>query len=88
MDSGGGGGGAKAASGSAPSAAAAAPNPTAMLSALMSKRAKLQEEVRSIERQVRSPPAPVSSWRPALFLLRTRISLCFFGIDLGDFQLL
>ncbi|XP_051193094.1 uncharacterized protein [Lolium perenne] len=52
MDSAGGGGGAKAASGSAPSAAAAAPNPTAMLSALMSKRAKLQEEVRSIERQV------------------------------------
>uniref|UniRef100_A0A453PCU4 Chromatin modification-related protein MEAF6 n=1 Tax=Aegilops tauschii subsp. strangulata TaxID=200361 RepID=A0A453PCU4_AEGTS len=56
MDSGGGGGGShKAASGSAPAAAAAAaaaPNPTAMLSALMGKRAKLQEEVRSIERQV------------------------------------
>ncbi|KAF2907503.1 hypothetical protein DAI22_12g102501 [Oryza sativa Japonica Group] len=52
MDSGGGGGALhKAASGSAPSGAAAA-NPTAMLSALMSKRAKLQEELRSIERQV------------------------------------
>ncbi|XP_006647767.1 chromatin modification-related protein MEAF6 [Oryza brachyantha] len=53
MDSGGGGGAShKAVSGSAPSAAAAAANPTAMLSALMSKRAKLQEELRSIERQV------------------------------------
>uniref|UniRef100_A0A0D9VK06 Chromatin modification-related protein MEAF6 n=1 Tax=Leersia perrieri TaxID=77586 RepID=A0A0D9VK06_9ORYZ len=54
MDSGGGGGAShKAASGSTPSvAAAAAANPTAMLSALMSKRAKLQEELRSIERQV------------------------------------
>uniref|UniRef100_A0A0D9Y5P7 Chromatin modification-related protein MEAF6 n=1 Tax=Oryza glumipatula TaxID=40148 RepID=A0A0D9Y5P7_9ORYZ len=52
MDSGGGGGAShKAASGSAPSGAVAA-NPTAMLSALMSKRAKLQEELRSIERQV------------------------------------
>jgi hypothetical protein len=28
----------------------------AMLSALMSKRAKLQEELRSIERQVRASP--------------------------------
>ncbi|KAL5212219.1 hypothetical protein ABZP36_023066 [Zizania latifolia] len=54
MDSGGGGGAShKAASGSAPSAAAAAAaNPMAMLSALMGKRAKLQEELRSIERQV------------------------------------
>jgi chromatin modification-related protein EAF6 len=55
MDSGGGAGsgGHKAASGSAPSPA---PNPTAMLSALMSKRAKLQEELRSIERQVKASP--------------------------------
>jgi hypothetical protein len=63
MDSGGGGGSGahKAASGSAPSPAQPAPNPTAMLSALMSKRAKLQEELRSIERQVRScPPHAVS----------------------------
>uniref|UniRef100_K3YWF4 Chromatin modification-related protein MEAF6 n=1 Tax=Setaria italica TaxID=4555 RepID=K3YWF4_SETIT len=54
MDSGGGGGSGahKAASGSAPSPAQPAPNPTAMLSVLMSKRAKLQEELRSIERQV------------------------------------
>ncbi|GJN21984.1 hypothetical protein PR202_gb09509 [Eleusine coracana subsp. coracana] len=58
MDSvGGGGSGAhKAASGSAPSPAPPAPNPTVMLSALMSKRAKLQEELRSIERQVRASP--------------------------------
>ncbi|XP_062222264.1 uncharacterized protein LOC133921423 [Phragmites australis] len=54
MDSGGGGGSGahKAASGSAPSPAPPAPNPTAMLSALMSKRARLQEELRFIERQV------------------------------------
>jgi chromatin modification-related protein EAF6 len=60
MDSGGGGGsgGNKAASGSAPSPA---PNPTAMLSALMSKRATLQEELRSIERQVRASPSPCFS---------------------------
>jgi hypothetical protein len=32
-----------------------------MLSALMSKRAKLQEELRSIERQVRSSPPPTVS---------------------------
>ncbi|EAZ20234.1 hypothetical protein OsJ_35835 [Oryza sativa Japonica Group] len=65
MDSGGGGGAShKAASGSAPSGAAAA-NPTAMLSALMSKRAKLQEELRSIERQVGGPPVHATVAVPA-----------------------
>lgn len=78
MDSGGGGGAShKAASGSAPSGAAAA-NPTAMLSALMSTRAKLQEELRSIERQVRSYTLFPVSFAPL------SLSLLELGFCIGD----
>ncbi|GJM86576.1 hypothetical protein PR202_ga02447 [Eleusine coracana subsp. coracana] len=94
MDSGGGGGSGahKAASGSAPSPAPPAPNPTVMLSALMSKRAKLQEELRSIERQVRASPPPFFSLASLSFrvsrLGRLLLHICDLSWGIGGWALL